>query len=90
MGCFAGGLSGELLGTIIFIAGVVAWNPSTVVIGSILCGISAPVTIAGIVMWPIGQARMNRISRAYPNGFTLFENEKVQLNIAANGLRLNF
>jgi hypothetical protein len=53
-----------------------------------------PVMIAGIVMWPIGQSRMNKINRAYPNGFSLFQNEKMQLNMALGGnnvgLRLNF
>jgi len=50
--------------------------------------------IPGIVMWAIGQPRMNRIKRANPNGFSLFETEKVQLNLAVGGnnvgLKLNF
>ena len=53
-----------------------------------------PITVAGIVMWAVGQYRMDMIRRINPNGFSLFENEKVQLNLAAGGnymgLKLNF
>ena len=53
-----------------------------------------PITAAGIVMWAVGQYRMDMIRRINPNGFSLFENEKIQLNLAAGGnymgLKLNF
>jgi len=53
-----------------------------------------PITVAGIVMWAVGQTRMNNINRFNPNGFSLFENDKVQLNLAAGGnsmgIKLNF
>ena len=53
-----------------------------------------PITIVGIIMWSVGQYRMDMIRRFNPNGFSLFENQKVQLNLAVGsnsmGLKLNF
>jgi len=50
-------------------------------------GLSVP----GIVLWAVGQNRMNRINA---DGFSLFENEKIQLNLSVGGnnvgLKLNF
>jgi len=90
VGCFAGGMIAGSLGFIIGVVGGASLNYGAMTIGTLLMCLSAPVTIAGIVMWPIGQTRMNTISRLNPNGFTLFENEKIQLNLAGNGLKLNF
>jgi hypothetical protein len=53
-----------------------------------------PITVAGIIMWAVGQTRMNNINRFNPNGFSLFESEKIQLNLAVGGnsmgLKMNF
>jgi len=92
IGCFAGGLAASTLGYILIFTGM--WGDFYYGIpflaGAILVYAGIPTTIAGIVMWPVGQTRMNIINRWNPNGFSLFENEKVQLNLAGNGLRLNF
>jgi len=90
IGLFAGGVGAGVLGYILMVTGAWNLNVGTMAVGAVLFYVSIPVTVAGIVMWPIGQTRMNRINRLSPNGFSLFENEKVQLNLAGNGLRLNF
>ena len=42
-------------------------------------------------MWAVGQTQMNRINQ---HGYSLFESEKMQLNLAISGnrmgLKLNF
>jgi hypothetical protein len=57
-------------------------------------GIGPALTVSGIIMWAVGQTRMDKINRFNPNGFSLFENEKVQFNLAIGGncmgLKLNF
>lgn len=62
--------------------------------GIVFYSIGSAMTIPGIVMWAVGQSRMNHIRRLNPNGFSLFENEKLQLNVAVGGnsmgLKLNF
>ncbi|MCL2436064.1 MAG: hypothetical protein FWD09_08035 [Lentimicrobiaceae bacterium] len=90
IGCFVGGMAAGTIGCILIVAGAWSLNGFPILAGGVLLYASIPVTIAGIVMWPVGQSRMNTIRRFNPNGFSLFENEKVQLNLAGNGLRLNF
>jgi len=90
IGLFAGGVAAGFLGIFIGVAGAGNLNYSAMGVGSFLTWVSIPITISGIIIWPVGQTRMNRINRLNPNGFSLFENEKVQLNLAGNGLRLNF
>jgi len=62
--------------------------------GICFIGIGPALTVSGIVMWAVGQTRIDRINRFNPNGFSLFENEKIQLNLAVGGnsmgLKLNF
>jgi hypothetical protein len=92
--CFASGIAAGGIGSFLAVMGVFSLNTGTMVVGAILMYACIPTTIVGIVMWPIGQTRMNKINRLNPNGFSLFENEKVQLNLAVGGnsmgLRLNF
>jgi len=94
VGCFIGGLGGTVLGSILFISGALSYEYELAAAGYILMYACVPVGIAGIIMWPIGQSRLNKINRAYPNGFSLFENEKIQLNLALTGnnigLKFNF
>jgi hypothetical protein len=90
VGCFVGGVAVGTIGFIVAVAGGFTWNLGAIIAGSLMLYASIPATIVGIVVWPIGQTRMNKINRLNPNGFSLFENEKVQLNLAANGLKLNF
>ena len=90
VGCFVGGMAAGTIGFVTLIAAAYTFNFGAAYVGSVLIILSCPVTIAGIVMWPIGQTRMNKINRLNPNGFSLFENEKIQLNLATNGLKLNF
>ena len=56
--------------------------------GIALSTIGGATTITGIIMWAVGQKRMNY------DGYSLFENEKTQLNLAVGGnsmgVRLNF
>jgi len=100
IGCFAGGLGLSLVGYILavtsweYYGGYIYFDGGQAVTGSILNIVGSAATISGIVMWPVGQSRMNKIKRANPQGFSLFENEKVQLNLALGGnnmkLKLNF
>ena len=90
IGCFVGGLGGTVLGSVLFIAGALSWEYELAAAGYILMYASIPVGIAGIIMWPIAQSRLNKINRAYPNGFSLFENEKVRLNLALDGNNVGF
>jgi hypothetical protein len=70
------------------------YNDNQLIAGLCFIGIGPALTVSGIVMWAVGQTRMDRIRRFNPNGFSLFENEKVQLNLAIGGntmgLKLNF
>ena len=70
------------------------YNAQAGLAGICFIGIGPALTVSGIVMWAVGQTRMDRINRFNPNGFSLFENEKVQLNLAVGGnymgLKLNF
>ncbi|MDR0207168.1 MAG: hypothetical protein LBI45_07945 [Bacteroidales bacterium] len=70
------------------------YNYSQMIAGFCFIGIGPALTVSGIVMWAVGQTRMDRIKRFNPNGFSLFENEKVQFNLAVGGnsmgLKLNF
>jgi hypothetical protein len=56
-----------------------------------LVSIGSAMTVSGIIMWAIGQHRINRFNA---DGYSLFENEKMQLNLAVGGnyigLKLNF
>jgi hypothetical protein len=65
-----------------------------VIAGVCFMGVGSALTVSGIVMWAVGQTRMDKIKRFNPNGFSLFENEKVQFNLAIGGnsmgLKLNF
>ena len=65
-----------------------------IVSGICFTGIGSALTLSGIIMWAVGQSQMNTINRFNPNGFSLFENEKVQFNLAVGGnsvgLKLNF
>jgi len=97
VGCFVGGLGLTLTGLIM--VGTVVSNGRVsldrAVVGSFLfCVVGPCVTVAGIVMWPIGQTQMNTIKRLNSNGVSLFANEKVQLNLALGGnnmgLKLHF
>jgi hypothetical protein len=105
IGCFAGGLGLCILGSVLINTSYYytydyysygSWynNLPQGIAGSILTTIGSMATIAGIVMWPVGQTKMNKIRRFNPNGFSLFENEKMQLNLALGGnvagLKLNF
>jgi len=100
IGCFAGELGHSILGYVLsatsweYYGGYIYFNGGQAIAGSICSIIGSATTISGIVMWPVGQTRMNRIKRANPNGFSLFENEKMQLNLALGGnsmgLKLNF
>ena len=69
-------------------------NDAQVMAGVCFMGVGSALTVSGIVMWAVGQTRMDKIKRFNPNGFSLFENEKVQFNLAIGGnsmgLRLNF
>ena len=69
-------------------------NDAQEMAGVCFMGIGSALTVSGIVMWAVGQTRMDRIKRFNPNGFSLFENEKVQFNLAfggnSMGLKLNF
>jgi hypothetical protein len=70
------------------------YNQSQSIAGCCFIGIGPALTVSGIIMWAVGQTRMDKINRFNPNGFSLFENEKVQFNLAmggnAMGLKLNF
>jgi len=99
--CFAGGLGLCIIGSVVastsyYYYGWGSWyyNSTQAAVGSALATIGSLTTIAGIVMWPVGQSKMNRIRRMNPNGFSLFENEKVQLNLAIDGnnakIKFNF
>jgi hypothetical protein len=70
------------------------YNDDAVLAGICFIGIGPALTVSGIVMWAVGQTRMDRIKRFNPNGFSLFDNEKVQFNMALGGnsmgLKLNF
>ena len=70
------------------------YNDAAEITGLVFIGIGPAFTISGVIMWAVGQNRMNKINRFNPNGFSLFENEKVQLNLATGGnymgLKLNF
>jgi hypothetical protein len=90
VGCFAGGLGLAITGIALASAGVVDYDDDLIIAGGVLYGIGIPALITGIIMWPIGQSRMFRIMRASPNGFALFENEKVQLNLALGGKNVGF
>jgi len=100
VGCFIGGAAGCTLGLILVVAGSTAvannyygYNDvsTSAVVGTVLLlFVGPPVLISGIVMWPIGQTRLNTINRFNPNGFTLYQNDKIHLNLAANGIKLNF
>jgi len=62
------------------------WNA-----GVSLFAIGGAVTISGVVMWAVGQSQMKRFNSS---GYSLFENKKMQLNLAVSGnsigLKLNF
>jgi len=70
------------------------YNYEQEIAGACFLGIGPALTVSGIVMWAVGQTRMDRINRFNPNGFSLYENEKVQFNLAVGGnsmgLKLNF
>jgi len=59
--------------------------------GICIFSIGGATTISGIVMWAIGQKQMKIFNQ---NGYSLFENEKMQLNLAIGGnqvgVKLNF
>jgi len=81
------------IGVTLFSTGVFNnWNQFYA--GVAFIGIGSALTVSGIVTWAVGQTRMDRIKRLNPNGLSLFENEKVQLNLAIGGnsmgLKLNF
>jgi len=104
IGCFAAGLAvwvtGAALygaaedsfffftynGTLYYYFDEEMWNA-----GVSLFAIGGATTISGIVMWAVGQSQMKRINA---NGYSLFENKKMQLNLALGGnsmgLKLNF
>jgi hypothetical protein len=58
--------------------------------GICLFSIGSAITIPGIIMWAVGQTKMNRFNS---HGYSLYENEKMQLNLAIGGnsvgLKLN-
>ena len=70
------------------------YNYGQAIAGIVFYSVGSSIIIPGIVMWAVGQTRMNRINRFNPNGFSLFESEKVQFNLAVSGnsmgLKLNF
>jgi len=74
--------------------GYYRYNDDAFIAGLCFIGIGPALTVSGIVMWAVGQTRMDRINRFNPNGFSLYENEKVQFNLAVGGnslgLKLNF
>jgi hypothetical protein len=94
--CFAGGMGLFVTGLIVAGTSVNYWyiDYEQALAGTILTYVGASSALAGAIMWPIGQIRLNKIRRANPNGFSLFENEKIQLNLALGGniagLKLNF
>lgn len=106
IGCFAGGLGSIVLGSVLLgtsdyyyydpYYGYVSWdyNWPQEIAGNVFTSLGCMSTIAGIIMWPIGQTRMNKIKRYNSNDFSLFENDKMQLNLAIGGnvagLKLNF
>jgi len=61
------------------------YNYGQEIAGICFISIGPALTVSGIVMWAVGQTRMDRINRFNPNGFSLFENQKVQLNLAVGG-----
>jgi hypothetical protein len=70
------------------------YNYSQEIAGICFISIGPALTVSGIIMWAVGQYRMDMIRRVNPNGFSLFENDKVQFNLAVGGnsvgLKLNF
>ena len=92
IGCFAGGLALSLTGYILIGTSFNYYyeNIGQANAGIILWLTGSAATIAGIVMWPVGQVRMNKIRRLNPNGFSLFENEKMQLNMTLGGNNMGF
>lgn len=83
--CFGGGIGLALTGSILAGTGVIYGDYDQVLAGAVLYYVGGSAALAGIIMWPVGQTRMNKIRRANPGGFTLFENENMQLNLALGG-----
>ena len=66
------------------------YDSAQMISGMVFCSIGSTLLIPGIVMWAVGQTRMDRIRGFNPNGFSLFENKKVQLNLAVGGNYMGF
>ena len=84
------GLNDEYVYNSVTRTGFYAMSDAALISGITLSTIGGATTITGIIMWAVGQNRMNRFNT---NGYSLFENEKMQLNLAVGtnsmGLKLN-